>query len=87
MPNLSGAGALKLKIMYYISCKVFSIGSGQTESFYDDNKGKGYTIDEAKKKQKELDTYTSVEDPPHSNNWYAEGVEAKIYSFDGELVS
>ena len=64
---------------YYLSCRVFSIGSGQIEHYYDDNNGEGYSIEDAEQRQKQIHTL-------RSSDGHLTGTEALIYNSDGQLI-
>ena len=64
---------------YYLSCKVYSIGSGQIDSYDDNNNGEGYSLFEAKVKADVLHNLESVDG--HLN-----GTAVNIYSYNGDLI-
>lgn len=65
---------------YYLRIRNFVCGAGEYgHPEIDDNKGEGYTIEEARQKQKELDTLKNI-------GRCLDGTEVSIYSFEGQLA-
>ena len=63
--------------MYYISCKNYAIGSGKVDSYDDDNDGNGYSLEEALKRQKELNDVKEFDGE-------LTGTIATVFHFNGE---